>query len=88
MQNRLDPHVWWIKIQKGYLGSEKTQPHTRTPSLGFQCPEDKFLTTSGCKNQWGLSWWKKLLEPQAVPLKEPTNTFTYSDSLPWSSRTW
>ena len=36
------PHpIWWIKIWKGYLGSEKSPPHTRAPSPGFQCQEDK-----------------------------------------------
>ena len=42
MRNRLVPHPhvldknsWWIKIQKGYLGSEEYQPHTRAPSPGF-----------------------------------------------------
>ena len=31
----------WIKIQEGYLGSEESQVHMRSPSLGFQCQEDK-----------------------------------------------
>ena len=29
-----------------------------------------------------MSQWKKLLEPQALPLKEPTHRLTYSDSFP------
>ena len=89
-------HVWQKKTQEGYIRSEESQP-----SPGFQCQEYKFPTTSGCKNQWGLSWWKKVLEPQAVPLKEPKHGapglalaaakpaahITYSDSLPLSSST-
>ena len=57
-----------------------TDPRPRVPVPGRQVP-----TTSGCKNQWGLSWWKKILEPQAVPLKEPTQEIM-SGSLPLSSR--
>ena len=34
-------HVWCIKIQKGYLGSEESQPHTGPYSPGFQSQEDK-----------------------------------------------
>ena len=49
----------------------------KVPVPGRQVP-----TTSECKNQWGLSRWKKLLESQAVPLKEPTHILTYSASLP------
>ena len=29
------PTLTWIKIQKGYLGSEESQPYTRPPSPGF-----------------------------------------------------
>ena len=71
--------VWWIKSQEGYIRREESQPHAASPSPGFQCEEVPI--TSGCKNQWGLSQWKKQLEPQAVPLKEPTRGLTYSDSL-------
>ena len=35
------PTPAWIKIWEGYLGSEESQPHTRPPSPGFQCQEDK-----------------------------------------------
>ena len=34
-------HMWWMKIQDGYLRSEKCQSYTRPPSPGFQCQEDK-----------------------------------------------
>ena len=36
---------------------------------------------SGCKNQWGLSWWKKILEPQAIPFKEPNMDLLRLNSL-------
>ena len=40
MRNRLvHTHMWWIKIQERYLGSEESQPHTRPPSPGFPCRE-------------------------------------------------
>ena len=37
------PHIdmRWLKIWEAYLGSEQSQPHTRPPSQGFQCQEDK-----------------------------------------------
>ena len=28
-------HVWWIKIQEGYLRGKESQPHTRLSSPGF-----------------------------------------------------
>ena len=31
----------WIKIWEGYLGSKEPQTHTRCPSPGLQCQEDK-----------------------------------------------
>ena len=63
-------HVWWIKIQEGHLRSDIPGSSARKVS-----PHNCY-----CKNQWGLSQGKKLLEPQAVPLKEPTHRLTYSDS--------
>ena len=36
------PTFTWIKILEGYLGNKDSQVHTRTPSPGLQCPEDKF----------------------------------------------
>ena len=79
--------MWWIKIWKGYLRSEESQPHTRPPSPGFQCQEDKSAQLLAAKNQWGLSWWKKLIEAQKIPPKEPIYRLTYSDSLCLSSIT-
>ena len=35
------PTPVWIKIQEGYLGSEKSQIHIRPPSPGFWCQEEK-----------------------------------------------
>ena len=88
MQNRLVPHPCVVekKTQEGYLRSKDSQPHTGLPSPEFQCQEDKSPQLL-VANQQGLSQWKKLLEPQAVPLKEPTHELTYTDSLPLSSST-
>ena len=63
-------HVWWIKIQEGYLGHGEVpapgqNPQPNVPVLGRLSPHN-----SGCKTQWGLNWRKKLLESQAV-LKNP-----------------
>ena len=42
MWNRLVPHLHVVnKIWNRYLRSEESQPHTRHPSPGFQCQEDK-----------------------------------------------
>ena len=49
--------------------SPKRGPPPRVLAPGRHIP-----TTSGCKNHQGLSRWKKLLAPQAVPLKAPTKT--------------
>ena len=44
MQSRLVPHRHVVDENwEGYLGSEESQPHTRPPSPGFQCQEDKSL---------------------------------------------
>ena len=81
------PTSTWIKIWEGYLGRQESQAHTRPPPHpGFQCQEN-VSTTSGCKNKQGLSRWRRLLEPQVIPLGEPTHGLTYSDSLPLSSST-
>ena len=88
MLNGLVTHPCVIDKNLGGISWEQGVPaHTRLPSPGFQCQEDKSPTISSCKNQQGLSWWKKLLELQAVLLEERTNRLTYSDSLPLSSST-
>ena len=79
MWGRLVPHPHVAdKNWEGYLGygdpplrSKGSQPHTRTPSPGFQCQKE-MSPTPGCKNQRGL--W--LSETQAVPLKGPMNRLT------------
>ena len=58
------------KNKEGHLGSEGSQPQTRTPNPGLQCQKDPI--TSGCKNQWGLGQWKKLQDSQETPLKGTT----------------
>ena len=65
------PTTTQIKIWEGYLGNEESQPHTRLPNPGFQCQEEKFPQFLVAKTTRDLSQWKKLLEPQAVPLKDP-----------------
>ena len=86
MQNGLFSRPRVVDKNSGGISQEQGDPHQahqpRIPVLGRWVP-----TTSGCKNQWGLSLGKKLLEPQAVPLKEPTHRLTYSDSLALSSST-
>ena len=74
------PHV----VDKNLEGVSEEQgvpaPH-QAPQPRVPGPGRLVLTTSGYKNQ-GLSWWKKLLEPQAVPLEEPTlDSTTQTHSL-------
>ena len=38
---RSHTHLWWVKTQEGYLGSEGSQLHIRPPSPGYQCQEEK-----------------------------------------------
>ena len=75
----LHPHLV-DKIWEGCLGSEESQPHTRAPGPWFQCQEDKSPKLLAAKTK-GLSEWKKLLESQAVPLKESTHGITQTHSL-------
>ena len=79
-------HLWWVKIREGYLQNEKSQPHTRTLAQNSSArkisPHNFWL-----QKPVGIDQWKKLLEPQAVPLKKPTYRLTYSDSFPLSSST-
>ena len=43
IQNRQSHTRVVDKNQEGYLRSKGYQPHTRLPSQGFQCQEDKSL---------------------------------------------
>ena len=72
------PPLWWIKIREGYLESEGF--HARPPR---QCSSTRKISpiTSGCKNQQGLSQWKKLLDFQIVPLKKLTHEVIQTHSL-------
>ena len=83
MQNGLVPHP---RVKDKNLGGIPQEGGVPAPHKASQ-PRVPVATTSGCKNQQGWSQWNKLLEPQAVPLKEPTHGLTYSDSLPLSSST-
>ena len=82
MQNGLVPHPRVVDKNSGGISQEQGVP---TPHQALKpkvpVPGRYVPTTSGCKNQQGLSWWKKLLEPQSLPLKEPKQALTYSDSL-------
>ena len=72
MQNGLIPHTRVVDKNSGGLYWEQgvpapyQAPQPRAPVPGREVP-----TTFSCKTQQGLSQWKKLLESQAVPLKEP-----------------
>ena len=69
MQNRLIPEPCVTdKNWEGCLGRyplriEGSRPHTRLPSPGLQCQEEK----SGCKNQQGMLLSEEPLESQSVP---------------------
>ena len=80
-------HVWWIKIRRDISGARSLSPtpdHIAQHSgASKKSPHNFWL-----QKQVGMSQWKKLLEPQAVPLKEPTHILTYSDSLPLTSSIW
>ena len=79
-------HMWWIKIGKVISGATGPSPTSGPPDQDSSAkklsPHQFWLQT-----QLGLSQWKKLLDPQAVPLEEPTHGLTFSDSLPLSSST-
>ena len=76
-----------LKFGKDYLRSKEYHPPHKDPQTRVSVPGRYVPITSGYKNQRGLSWWKQLLEPQAIPLKEPTQELNYSHSLPLSSST-
>ena len=46
----VDKNLGGISRDQGVTASHQA------PQPGFQCQEDKSPTTSGCKNQQGLSW--------------------------------
>ena len=50
MLNQLVSHPHVVdKNLEGYLRSKESQPHTRTPSPGLQCQDDKFLQLLAAK---------------------------------------
>ena len=77
MQNGLVPHPRVVDKNSGGISQEQgvLAPH-QAPQPRVPVPGRYISTTSSCKIQLGLSQWKKLLEPQAVPLKEPTHGLT------------
>ena len=74
-QNGLVLHLFLVDKNSGGISQEEgvLDPH-QAPQLRVPVPGRQVHTTSG-KNQWGLSLWKKPLEPQVV-LKEPSQGFT------------
>ena len=82
MQNGLVPYPHVVDKHLGGVSWEwgAPAPH-QAPSPGFQCQEDLVPITAGYKHQQGLIQWKKLLESQAVPLKEPPHGLTQIHSL-------
>ena len=79
MWNGLISHLPVVDKNSGGIPWEQgvPVPH-QAPSPGFQCLEGKSIQLLTAKIQQGLSQWKKLLEPQAVPLKKSTQGLTYS----------
>ena len=63
-------HMWWIKIWEGYIGREESQPHTMPSAQGSSArkisPHNFWLQKPA-----GIESGEKLLDPQAVPLKNP-----------------
>ena len=76
-QNGLVTHPGMVGKNLGGISWEQgvPAPH-QAPQPRVPVPEREVPTTSDCKNQWGLSQWKKLPEPQAFPLKR-THTGTH-----------
>ena len=64
-------HIWWIKVWEEYLGSKGTQPHTRPPSPGYQCQEEKPPELLAVKTSGIEVGGKQLLDSLAVPLTGP-----------------
>ena len=76
----------------GFLSPEISLLNLYPPRMGEPPAQGSSTRKIILHNCWlqkpaGISWCKKVLEPQAVPLKEPTHVLTYSDSLPLSSIT-
>ena len=75
----LVPHPRVVDNNSGGISWERGVPAPHQASLPkVPVPGRSVPTTSGCTNQWGLNWWKKLLGPQVVSRKEPTHRLTYS----------
>ena len=75
-QNRLVPHPHVDKNSRGTSQAWGVPAPHQEPQSRVPVPERRAPTTSGCKNQGGLSQQNKLLESQAVPLKEPKHGLT------------
>ena len=81
-QNGLVLHPCLLDKNSGEISQEWRMPAPHQgPQSRVPVPGREVLTTSSCKNQQGLSEWKKLLGSQAVPLKEPTHRLTPSECL-------
>ena len=67
------------KNQEGYLRSERSQPHIRPRSPGFQCQEDKSpqLLALKISGGWGSG---RNCNSQLSPLKGPTMDFGHTQT--------
>ena len=77
-------HVWWIKIQEGYHGNEEPQSHTRPPSPGIQCQEDKSPQLLAAKTSGASVSGRNFWSPEQFLLKNPhtdSPTQTHSSGL-------
>ena len=81
MWNGLVPHPCVVDKNLGGISLEQgVLPHTRPPVQGSSAGKVS-SNNFWLQNKQGLSWWKKLLEPQGVPLEETTHELTQTNSL-------
>ena len=72
------PMCGGYKFRRDISGARSPSPTPGPPAQGSS--NRKISPHNFCKNQWGLSPQKKLLESQAVPLKQPTHGFRLTPS--------
>ena len=76
-QNGLVPHPHVVdKDSRGVSWEQGVPDPYHAPQPRVPVPGRLVPITSGCKNQQGLCQLKKLMESQAVPLKEATHGLT------------
>ena len=87
MWNRLAPQPHVVDKILGELSRQWGVPAPHQAHQSRVSVPGRYVPTFGCKNQWELNQWKKILEPQEVPLKKPTHGLTFSDLVPLRSNT-